>query len=64
MSPASTVEPSQAPPEVKAIAPAWHTACVLLFMLAMVTLTKLWLTGGHIEQAHSRLPGYILTMFM
>lgn len=64
MTPATTVEPSPAPPEATAIAPAWHTACVLLFLLAMVSLTKHWIAGGHIEQAHSRLPGYILTMIM
>jgi len=62
--PATTIEPSPAPPEANAIAPAWHTACVLLFLLAMVALTKHWMAGGHIGQAHSRLPGYFLTMLM
>lgn len=64
ITPGTTVEPSQTPPEANAIAPVWHTACVLLFLLAMVTLTMHWLAGGHIGQAHSRLPGYILTMIM
>jgi membrane protease YdiL (CAAX protease family) len=64
ITPATTVEPSPAQPEANAIAPAWHTGCILLFLLAMVSLTKFWIAGGHSEQAQSRLPGYILTMLM
>lgn len=64
ITPATSVELSPAPPEANAIAPVWHTACVLLFLLAMVMLSKHWLAGGHIEQLNSRLPGYILTMTM
>lgn len=62
MTPAKTVEPSPAQPEVNAIAPVWHTVCVLLSLIVLASLTMNWLSGGRIEQMHSRLPGYFLTM--
>lgn len=63
-SPLATPSAAQPRPGSIAIAPVWHTVCVLLFLLAMVTLTKHWVAGGHIGQPHSRLLGYILTMIM
>jgi hypothetical protein len=64
LTPVTSVEPSPAQPEANAIAPAWHTACILLFLLGMVTYTKHRMAVSHIGQAHSLLPGYILTMIM
>jgi hypothetical protein len=62
--PLATPTSAQPQPDSAAVAPVWHTAVVLLFLLAMVTLTKYWVASGHFEQAHSRLPGYIVTMIM
>lgn len=62
--PLATPEASHPRPDSSAVAPVWHTACVLLFLLAMIALTKYWIAGDHIGQPHSRLPGYILTMIM
>jgi membrane protease YdiL (CAAX protease family) len=49
-------------PQSTAIAPAWHTAGVLLLLAGMVALGLHARSGDLINQGHNRLVGYIITM--
>jgi len=62
LTPATTIEPSPAPPEANAVAPVWHTACVLLFLLGLVALGLFVLGGDFINHAHNRPLIYAITM--
>jgi uncharacterized protein len=59
--PAAETANSEARPESVAIAPAWHTAVVLLLFAAMAAAA---LRGGHrpAAQNHNRLLGYAISM--
>jgi hypothetical protein len=60
--PLTIQEAAQPQPDSTAVAPVWHTACVLISLIVLSSFTMNWLVGGRIEQMHSRLPGYFLTM--
>jgi hypothetical protein len=60
--PIGTQEASQDQPPSEALAPAWHTAGVLLLLLSLVALSQLTLRSGQIGHAHSRVFGYLMTM--
>ena len=62
LTPATTVEPSPDPPEANAIAPVWHTACVLLLLCSLVALGLFALGGDRINHAYNRALIYALTM--
>jgi membrane protease YdiL (CAAX protease family) len=59
--PTNTLEASQIQPEPVAIAPAWHTACLLLF-LGLVTLGMYLIGADRMGHAHNRVLGYGITM--
>ena len=49
-------------PQPAAIAPAWHTAGVLLLLAGMVALGLHARGGDPLNQGHNRLVGYLITM--
>ncbi len=63
--PTTPIKTPEAPqPEAKAIAPAWHTAGVLLLLLGLAAFSMLMLHSGSIGHPHNRLLGYAITMTM
>ena len=59
--PTNPVVTSQAQPEPAAIAPVWHTACLLLF-LGLIALVMSMLGADRMGHAHNRVLGYGITI--
>ena len=62
MSSPTLVASPESQPQSAAIAPARHTACVLLLLAGMAALGLHAHSGDHMNQGHNRLVGYLITM--
>ncbi len=60
MATATPVQPDQ--PDLRAIAPAWHTVVVLLFLFILSALSARQHTLPSIAPAHGRAAGYVFVM--